>query len=680
MSEGIQLRVPVSGGASIAATIDLPASRSVRRYPMVLTCDPYRKDDLGKTRYQELIAALTKAEIAHVRIDIRGTGSSTGERPDREYSDQEVADCLEVIEAMSAQHWCNGKVAMWGISWSANIALRMLVEQPERLDAAVIVHGCSDLGRGGIHLIDGIPHFDRYHLAIELLNVLGPDVARIDDEEFLHRFDTTPWIIEWLVRAEDRSFWEQRSASFDYSRIRTPLMVVGGWLDGYRDTVFDLLEHSSTEVEAIIGPWDHVMPETGGPGDALPWLDHLAEWLDCHLNGGPMNQLDSHVGSLRLRGDGPAPEGMDCVRSGPSRRVHIMVNGSMAADQVSEDELRATRPGSSSCENGGFAKTWASFDQWPIHPSMSLQFVPSVDGSLRWATREVENDTDEGSCRAVVDSPVTTGAEVGHWWGGEKGEQNRWGCLCFETDALSDPVTILGRPVFKTRVFQGTQLFARLVDIDQNDHAKLISGGGAVIGQSDFGTVQTLTMRATSGSIPVGHSIGLWLSSSSWPLAPVPAHERPVVIGVDQYTELDLPAVNLPSLPRPTDWLRDALLNVGRVEIQQGRPPSRELWRGVRGTKDGLWPWGDDSEDENLDGLGSSLGYSVGCDIDGVSAHVQGHATVAVPAAPNVRCTFELSISIHDGLAALTCERKLYCNSELVRSRIWREQFQGGWM
>ncbi len=52
---------------------------------------------------------------------MRGTGSSEGMLPPREYSQAELDDAVEVIARLASMPWSNGRVGMWGISWGGFI-------------------------------------------------------------------------------------------------------------------------------------------------------------------------------------------------------------------------------------------------------------------------------------------------------------------------------------------------------------------------------------------------------------------------------------------------------------------------------------------------------------------------------------------------------------------------------
>ena len=100
------VRIPMSDGASLLADIFLPDADALdgsRRFPVVFDYYPYRKDDsmAARTRIQRSLAA---RGIVAARIDVRGTGSSTGTAAD-EYCEQELADGVEAIAWLAAQSW-----------------------------------------------------------------------------------------------------------------------------------------------------------------------------------------------------------------------------------------------------------------------------------------------------------------------------------------------------------------------------------------------------------------------------------------------------------------------------------------------------------------------------------------------------------------------------------------------
>ena len=69
----------------------------------------------------------------------------------------------------------------------------------------------------------------------------APDY-RIDDANFRDRFDTEPWMLTYKNRQRDGQFWDRASVRDRYDAIRIPTFHIGGWYDGYRDSVARMLE------------------------------------------------------------------------------------------------------------------------------------------------------------------------------------------------------------------------------------------------------------------------------------------------------------------------------------------------------------------------------------------------------------------------------------------------------
>ena len=83
-------------------------------------------------RDYELYAYLAPHGYAGARVDIRGTGSSDGDLPEGEYTEQEQLDAEDVIAWLAAQPWCTGAVGMWGISWGGFNAIQVALRRPPR--------------------------------------------------------------------------------------------------------------------------------------------------------------------------------------------------------------------------------------------------------------------------------------------------------------------------------------------------------------------------------------------------------------------------------------------------------------------------------------------------------------------------------------------------------------------
>jgi predicted acyl esterase len=262
--DGIDIKeiwIPLPDGVRLAASLFMPADReSTAKYPVLLEYLPYRKDESRNSRFQ-VFSYFVKQGYIVARVDIRGTGTSEGKLIEYEYTDQEQEDGEVVIDWLSKQAWSTGRVGMFGISWGAFNSIQMAMRNPPALKAIVAIQGTDDLFRDDVHFIDGMMHVDSYEFAQDIANILpAPPEYIIDESYFRDRFDTEPWLLIYTRQQRDGPFWNRASLNSDYASIRVPTFVIGGYYDGYRDSVPRMLEKLEAPVKGMVGPWRHTWP------------------------------------------------------------------------------------------------------------------------------------------------------------------------------------------------------------------------------------------------------------------------------------------------------------------------------------------------------------------------------------------------------------------------------------
>src|SRR5262249_60840528 len=102
--------------------------------PAILEYLPYRKRDGTYERDALTHPYVAGHGYASVRVDLRGSGESTGLLFD-EYAKQEQDDGVEVIAWLAAQPWCSGVVGMMGISWGGFNGPQIAARRPPGLKA-----------------------------------------------------------------------------------------------------------------------------------------------------------------------------------------------------------------------------------------------------------------------------------------------------------------------------------------------------------------------------------------------------------------------------------------------------------------------------------------------------------------------------------------------------------------
>ena len=185
--------VTVADGTRLAARLWLPDALPA---PVVLEALPYRMDDLTATYASEYERLCEEGGLAVCRLDIRGTGSSEGIATD-EYTAQEHDDICEVIAWLAEQEWSNGRVGMYGTSWSGFNSLQVACERPPALGAIVPIYASDDRYTDDVHYMGGaLKAVDLVDWVLYMVacNALPPVPAVFGDgwrEEWERRVDGT---------------------------------------------------------------------------------------------------------------------------------------------------------------------------------------------------------------------------------------------------------------------------------------------------------------------------------------------------------------------------------------------------------------------------------------------------------------------------------------------------------
>ena len=281
----------LSDGCRLAARIWLPEDPESDPVPAILEFLPYRKVDgtaIRDARRQPYVAGFG---YATVRVDMRGTGESDGLITD-EYTEQEHADCLEVMAWLREQPWCDGNLGMWGISWGGFNALQLAALRPPGLKAIMTLMSTDDRYADDVHYRGGcVEALDMLHWASSMLvwNARPPDPRLYGDawrDTWLERLEgANNWIEPWLGHQRRDGYWKHGSVCEDYSAIEVPVYAVGGWVDGYTNAVPRMLEGLDVPRKGLIGPWAHAFPDDALPGPSIGFLQECVRWWDHWLKG-----------------------------------------------------------------------------------------------------------------------------------------------------------------------------------------------------------------------------------------------------------------------------------------------------------------------------------------------------------------------------------------------------------
>jgi putative CocE/NonD family hydrolase len=507
-------------GVRLAATYYSPVPRSPgERFPVLFEFLPYRKDDGGYIGIYSLYTYFVRRGYILARVDIRGTGSSEGTFPLREYSEQELDDAGETIDQLSRLPGSNGNVGMWGISWGGFNAIQVAMRRPPALKAILAAMATDDLYHDDIHYIDGAFHVDEWAFWFDHSKAIprSPDYP-IDERYYRERFESTPGLLTYLKQQGDGEFWSRNSLRNQYAKVRVPCYLIGGLLDGYRDSIPRMLEKMTVPIKAEVGPWNHAWPDDGTPGPNYEWRREAVRWWDQWLKG-------------RETG----------VRSDPRLVIYLR------AGQAPDAGLTMT-PGS-----------WLAGD-WPIPGTTWKRFYPAANGRLREGPGAVGAD-------ALFYVP-SYGISTGLWWGEPTGDMrpDDAGSLVYDGDVLTERFAIVGLPRVRLRVKAGAPLahwIARLEDVFPDGRVALVAGGllnGAhrrsrlhpepqVPGEADD---LEFELHLTTWTFEPGHRVRLSVSNSLFPMIwPTPDLMTTTVVTGVEATRIELPIIPAGPLGAP---------------------------------------------------------------------------------------------------------------------------------
>ncbi len=522
-------------GIVLSATIFRPTARTLdERFPTVLELLPYRKDDSFYLRDYPLYAYFAARGILMVKVDLRGTGSSAGMLPEREYSDDELRDAEEVIAQLARRPESNGRVGMWGISWGGFNALQVAMRHPPALKAILALHAADDLFYDDIHYIDGVLHLDPYALQIDHENGLPRSPAYVlDSAYFAERFDREPWLFTYLRNSVDGPWWRAGSLRFQYDRLTIPAYFIGGLLDGYRDTPLRALELAKGPVKVEIGPWGHDWPDNGEPGPGYEWRGRAVRWWRHWLMDEDTGLMDEPRLVVYLR-HGDAPNARLARTSGEWRGV-----------------------------------------PWPAGTPPTTWFLGDRDRLTDSA----------GNPRALrIPHRADAGVAAGDWWGDPTGDQREDDAAArvFDSPPLAQPQALLGFPRAVVRLRSAnTRGFwsVRLEDVAPDGKVALVTGAlrnGAF--RVDRLTPQPMQpgewftldvpLHFTTWTFQTGHRVRLAIATSQFPMAWPSPEPRTSWVEAGQQSRLELPLV--PRRPGQAITLPPS-------EPRQTRPDARRL-------------------------------------------------------------------------------------------------------
>jgi len=516
--------IPLTDGRRLAARIVLPKTAGKKPVPAILEYIPYRRRDGTRARDEGTMSWFAGNGYAYARVDISGSGDSQGLIED-EYVKREQDDAIEIIAWLSQQPWCSGSVGMIGISWGGFNGLQVAARQPPALKAVISLCSTVDRYHDDVHFMGGCLLNDNldWGAAFFTYGSLPPDPEMVGKRKWRsmwrHRLENVelyPGL--WLAHQRRDAFWRHGSVIENYAAIKTPVLAVSGWADGYTAAVFRLVENLRSPCKGLVGPWGHKYPHQGVPGPAIGFLQECKHWWDRWLKGVPNGVED--LPDMRLYLQSPA-------RAKP----HF--------------DQRAGR--------------WVGIKRWPASEVKPVRF--SIKGNTL-----VKSAQSQAALHTFT-SPQSTGTAGGEWCAYSLGKvapelpldqrEDDAGSLVFDTLPLKSDLKIVGRTLVRLRIAANKPqalIAVRLSDVHPDGAVSRITYGllnlshrvsharPSRLKRGEFYDV-TVELNEIAQLVPAGHRLRLALSTSYWPMA-WPSPENATLTLDTGGTSLSLPLLS----------------------------------------------------------------------------------------------------------------------------------------
>jgi putative CocE/NonD family hydrolase len=531
----------------------------------------------------------------------------------------------------------------------------MAVRQPPALKAFIALMATEDLYQEDVHYVDGIIVTDSWMMSNDLYNSMpGAPEFRLDEDWVRNRFDLEPSVFTYMRHQRDGVFWDRASSLDKYDRIKAAGFHIGGWYDGYRNSLPRMLENVKAPVKAMIGPWDHYLPHNAWPSPQVEWRHEAVRWFDYWLKGIDTGIMDEPRFAVYVRDWHPPGPGVDEI---PGR--------------------------------------WRWEEGWPIERSEAKTFYAGPDHGLSLSPTAQAN-------HSLVYKP-SVGLEGGGpvmWWGNIPPDQQSMDdhCLVYDSEPLKSPLEILGFPRAMLNVSADVSRANWVVRIsDVAPDGKVTQVDGAAFNGTHRKSARDpedlipgevfpleIEMQFTSWVFPKGHRIRFALSNAQWPMfwpSPYPMTTS-LAIGGPSGARIVLPVVPPGNRPTPKFKAPEASPSLpgygtvdsgnvsGYAEIQsiQRDEASGDAFVIATNQTGYRYPWGLERFEERMEHRTS--------DLDPAQSSVRGiYALVEELKDRTIRVEQEVEFKSDPENFRMLFTRRFKVNGEIVHEKHWDETF-----
>jgi len=287
--------IPGSDGTKLALDIYIPETSE--KVPVLLKAG-YAPRRAEYENDKEAIDRFIGAGYAVAIVEVRGSGASFGVS-DGFYGRNDGKDLACIIDALTKEEWCNGKAGTYGGSNYGMSQEITLIEQPERLFAAIPCDNSMDFyDQDFPNGVSAIPNMGGGHHETPLGDPVDDDPAPdypMAHEALRSHERNLPFLAQhypnmWRDDVHpllgyrpniDVPAWERMD---DVRFGHAAVWSVGAWFDP--GCTNKILTWKSWGGKLLIGPWMHCgiyRGNTDFPNADYDWVSEHIRWFDAHL-------------------------------------------------------------------------------------------------------------------------------------------------------------------------------------------------------------------------------------------------------------------------------------------------------------------------------------------------------------------------------------------------------------
>ena len=522
-------------------------------------------------------------------------------------------------------------------------SIQMAMRRPTALKAILAADATDLLFKEDVHYIDGIFHVDEFELTMDLdQGRSGAPEFSLDEAVIGPRMNSAPWSLAYMRQQRDGPFWHAPVRPLQ--SIEIPCFLIGGFQDGYRDSLTRMLEQVHAPLRVWIGPWNHAFPNDSDNGPAVEWRNEAVRWFEHWLKGTANGiEQEPRLVIYMQHWHPPGAQAQD-------------IPGEWRVESWPPQELKRTA--------------------WYLQPDHQLATTPRRAGvdTLRYTP--------------------SAGVESGFWWGDLQEDQRPVDAysLVYDSRPLSEPVAIFGLPRVELEASADAPVanwFARLEDVAPDGRVTLITGAGMSgaqrLSMSDPVDLHpgrrfhlSFDLHLTSWVFPKDHRIRLAISNSLWPMTwPTPYPMSTALYqGGATKSRIELPEVPSQaaapppfSAPEPIETRADirsgehAWPGSWRLLRDEAAQRSSVVWEGKTAVD---YPWGRFDHSEKLTYMVDDP-HPEAASVEGESIYVQRAGKRTLTWHGHLQLTSDRT-AFH-----YRYTRELSVDGKLLRTRSWEE-------